>query len=169
MVHESPLIAILVIGLGLAFVFGTAANRLKLSPLVGYLLAGVAIGPFTPGFVADSALTLQLAEIGVILLMFGVGLHFSPKDLMSVRATAIPGALLQVAFATALGAGAAHLFGWTLTGGIVFGLCLSVASTVVMMRALQERRLMDTQRGRVAVGWLVVQDLITVLTLVLLP
>ncbi|MBV9989898.1 MAG: Kef family K(+) transporter [Alphaproteobacteria bacterium] len=169
MAHESPLIAILVIGLGLAFVLGTAANRLKLSPLVGYLLAGVAIGPFTPGFVADSALTLQLAEIGVILLMFGVGLHFSPKDLMSVRATAVPGAVLQVAFAAALGAGAAHVFGWTLAAGIVFGLCLSVASTVVMMRALQERRLMDTQRGRMAVGWLVVQDLITVLALVLLP
>ncbi len=169
MAHESPLIAILVIGLGLAFVFGTAANRLKLSPLVGYLLAGVAIGPFTPGFVADSALTLQLAEIGVILLMFGVGLHFSPKDLMSVRATVIPGALLQVAVAASLGAGAAWIFGWPLGAGIVFGLCLSVASTVVMMRALQERRLMDTERGRVAVGWLVVQDLITVLTLVLLP
>ncbi|HWA91659.1 MAG TPA: YbaL family putative K(+) efflux transporter [Rhizomicrobium sp.] len=169
MVHESPLIAVLVFGLGLAFVFGTIANRLKLSPLVGYLLAGVAMGPFTPGFVADSALTLQLAEVGVILLMFGVGLHFSPKDLMSVRAIAVPGALIQVAVAASLGAGAAWLLGWPLASGIVFGLALSVASTVVMMRALQERRLMDTERGRIAVGWLVMQDLITVLALVLLP
>jgi CPA2 family monovalent cation:H+ antiporter-2 len=169
MVHESPLIAVLVFGLGLAFVFGTIANRLKLSPLVGYLVAGVAMGPFTPGFVADSALTLQLAEVGVILLMFGVGLHFSPKDLMSVRAIAIPGAAIQVAVAASLGAGAAWMLGWPLAAGIVFGLALSVASTVVMMRALQERRLMDTERGRIAVGWLVMQDLITVLALVLLP
>jgi len=169
MAHDSPLIAILVFGLGLAFVFGTIANRLKLSPLAGYLLAGVVIGPFTPGFVADRSLTLQLAEIGVILLMFGVGLHFSPRDLMSVRRIALPGAILQVLIAAALGAGAAHLLGWPLGAGIVFGLALSVASTVVMMRALQERRLMDTDRGRIAVGWLVVQDLITVLALVLLP
>jgi len=169
MAHDSPLIAILVFGLGLAFVFGTIANRLKLSPLVGYLLAGVVIGPFTPGFVADRSLTLQLAEIGVILLMFGVGLHFSPRDLMSVRRIALPGAILQVLIAAALGAGAAHLLGWPLGASIVFGLALSVASTVVMMRALQERRLMDTDRGRIAVGWLVVQDLITVLALVLLP
>jgi len=169
MAHDSPLIAILVFGLGLAFVFGTIANRLKLSPLAGYLLAGVVIGPFTPGFVADRSLTLQLAEIGVILLMFGVGLHFSPRDLMSVRAIALPGAILQVLIAAALGAGAAYLLGWPLGAGIVFGLALSVASTVVMMRALQERRLMDTDRGRIAVGWLVVQDLITVLALVLLP
>src|SRR3569832_785706 len=169
MAHDSPLIAILVFGLGLAFVFGTIANRLKLSPLVGYLLAGVVIGPFTPGFVADRSLTLQLAEIGVILLMLGVGLHFSPRDLMSVRAIALPGAILQVLIAAALGAGAAHLLGWPLGAGIEFGLALSVASTVVMLRALQDRRLMDTERGRIAVGWLVVQDLITVLALVLLP
>jgi len=169
MAHDSPLIAILVFGLGLAFVFGTIANRLKLSPIAGYLLAGVVIGPFTPGFVADRSLTLQLAEIGVILLMFGVGLHFSPRDLMSVRRIALPGAILQVLIAAALGAGAAHLLGWPLGSGIVFGLALSVASTVVMMRALQERRLMDTERGRITVGWLVVQDLITVLALVLLP
>jgi CPA2 family monovalent cation:H+ antiporter-2 len=169
MAHESPLIAVLVFGIGLAFVFGTAANRLKLSPLVGYLIAGVVMGPFTPGFVADSALTLQLAEVGVILLMFGVGLHFSPKDLMSVRAIAVPGAALQVAVAASLGAGAAWMLDWPLAAGIVFGLALSVASTVVMMRALSERRLMDTERGRIAVGWLVMQDLITVLALVLLP
>ena len=169
MAHESPLIGILVFGLGLAFVFGTIANRLKLSPLVGYLLAGVVIGPFTPGFVADSALTLELADVGVILLMFGVGLHFSPKDLMAVRRIAIPGAVLQVAVAASLGALVAAWLGWPLASGMVFGLALSIASTVVMMRALQERRLMDTDRGRIAVGWLVVQDLLTVLALVLLP
>lgn len=169
MAHESPLIGILVFGLGLAFVFGTIANRLKLSPLVGYLLAGVVIGPFTPGFVADSALTLELADIGVILLMFGVGLHFSPKDLMAVRRIAIPGAVLQVAVAASLGALVAAWLGWPLASGMVFGLALSIASTVVMMRTLQERRLMDTDRGRIAVGWLVVQDLLTVLALVLLP
>src|SRR6185503_20174440 len=169
MAHESPLIGILVFGLGLAFVFGTIANRLKLSPLVGYLLAGVVIGPFTPGFVADSALTLELADVGVILLMFGVGLHFSPKDLMAGRRIAIPGAVLQVAIAASLGALVAAWLGWPLASGIVFGLALSIASTVVMMRTLQERRLMDTDRGRIAVGWLVVQDLLTVLALVLLP
>ena len=169
MAHEFPLIGILVFGLGLAFVFGTIANRLKLSPLVGYLLAGVVIGPFTPGFVADSKLTLELADVGVILLMFGVGLHFSPKDLMAVRRIAIPGAVLQVAVAASLGAVVALWLGWPLASGMVFGLALSIASTVVMMRALQERRLMDTDRGRIAVGWLVVQDLLTVLALVLLP
>src|ERR1700761_8835045 len=121
MAHDSPLIAILVIGLGLAFVFGTIANRLKLSPLVGYLVAGIAIGPFTPGFVADSKLTLELADVGVILLMFGVGLHFSPKDLMSVRGVAVPGAILQVAIASALGCGVALWLGWPLGAGIVFG------------------------------------------------
>ena len=165
---QSPLIAILVVSLGLAFVFGTIANRLKLSPLVGYLLAGVAVGPFTPGFVTDTHLTLQLAEVGVILLMFGVGLHFSPKDLLS-GAIAIPGALLQVVASATLGAGVAMLIGWSLATGIVFGLTLSVASTVVITRALQDRHLMDTERGRIAIGWLVVQDLITVLVLVLLP
>jgi K+:H+ antiporter len=167
--HESPLIAVLVAGLGLAFVFGTAANRLKLSPLVGYLLAGVAIGPFTPGFVADPKLTLELADVGVILLMFGVGLHFSPRDLLAVRRIAIPGAVLQVAVAAALGAFAAHLMGMSLGAGVVFGLALAIASTVVMMRALQERRLMDSERGRIAAGWLVVQDVLTVVALVLLP
>lgn len=166
---ESPLVAVLVIGLGLAFVFGTIANRLSLSPIVGYLVAGVAVGPFTPGFVADTKLTLQLAEVGVILLMFGVGLHFSPKDLLAVRRIAIPGALLQVTFATALGAGAAWLIGWPLGTGIVFGLALSVASTVVMTRTLQDRHLTESTRGHIAIGWLVMQDLITVLALVLLP
>src|SRR4051812_31775587 len=128
MMESSPLIAILVIGLGLAFVFGTVAQRLKLPPLAGYLLAGVLVGAFTPGFVADPHLTLQLADIGVILLMFGVGLHFSPKDLLAVRAIAVPGALLQMSVVAGLGLGAASLFGWNLVSGVVFGLCLSVAS-----------------------------------------
>ncbi|HSM94560.1 MAG TPA: YbaL family putative K(+) efflux transporter [Rhizomicrobium sp.] len=166
---NSPLIAVLVIGLGLAFLFGTIANRLKFSPIVGYLLAGVAVGPFTPGFVANHSLTLQLAEIGVILLMFGVGLHFSPGDLISVRRIAIPGALLQVAIATMLGEALAWLIGWNFGTGIVFGLALAIASTVVMTRTLQDRHLMDSGRGRIAVGWLVMQDFITVLALVLLP
>ena len=169
MTEASPLIAILVIGLGLAFVFGTLAQRLKLPPLAGYLVAGVVVGPFTPGFVADPHLTLQLADIGVILLMFGVGLHFSPKDLLAVKAIAVPGAVLQMALVVGLGLGAAHLFGWSLAAGLVFGVCLSVASTVVVMRALADRRLMDSQRGRIAVGWLVVQDLLTVIVLVVLP
>jgi CPA2 family monovalent cation:H+ antiporter-2 len=169
MPHASPLVAVLVVGLGLAFVFGTIANRLKLSPIVGYLLAGVAIGPFTPGFVADPRLTLQLAEIGVILLMFGVGLHFSLKDLVSVRAIVLPGALLQVAASTVLGAGIGWLLGWRPAACLVFGLALAIASTVVTMRSLQERRLIDSQRGRITVGWLIVQDVLTVLVLVLLP
>ena len=169
MLETSPRIAVIVVGLALAFVLGTLAQRLKLPPLVGYLLAGVAVGPFTPGFVADQHLTLQLAEIGVILLMFGVGLHFSMKDLMSVRAIAAPGAILQMAAVTILGFGTAWLFDWPLASGLVFGLCLSVASTVVVLRALQDRRLMESERGRIAIGWLVVQDLLTVLALVVLP
>jgi monovalent cation:H+ antiporter-2, CPA2 family len=169
MAHDSPLIAILVIGLGLAFVFGTIAHRLKLSPLVGYLVAGIAIGPFTPGFVADRHLTLELADVGVILLMFGVGLHFSPRDLMSVRRTALPGAVVQVLIVASAGAFVAHLLGWPLGAGIVFGLALAIASTVVMMRALQEHGLVEGESGRLAAGWLVVQDLLSVLALVLLP
>ena len=168
--HEmSPLIAILVIGLGLAFVMGTVAQRLKLPPLVGYLLAGVVIGPFTPGFIADTHLTQQLADVGVILLMFGVGLHFKPRDLLEVKGIVIPGAILQMAAVTGLTVGAGFLLGWPLAQGLVLGLCLSIASTVVVMRALQDRRLMETGRGRVAIGWLVVQDLLVVLVLVLLP
>ncbi|MBV8798645.1 MAG: Kef family K(+) transporter [Alphaproteobacteria bacterium] len=169
MPHASPLVVILVAALGLAFVLGTIANRLRISPIVGYVLAGIAIGPFTPGYVADSGLTLQLADIGVILLMFGVGLHFSPSDLLSVRAIVLPGAILQVILSTGLGAAAAWLFGWPLPSMIVFGVALSIASTVVVTRALQERRLVESERGRIAVGWLVVQDLITVVVLVLLP
>jgi monovalent cation:H+ antiporter-2, CPA2 family len=169
MSHQAPLIGILVIGLGLAFIFGTLANRLKISLLVGYLLAGVAVGPFTPGFVADQGLALQLAEIGVILLMFGVGLHFSIKDLAAVRAVAIPGALIQMILTALLGIALSHVLGMPSGAGFVFALALSIASTIVLLRGLQERRLMDTERGHLAVGWLIIQDLITVLALVLLP
>lgn len=168
-VHHTPLIAMIVMGLGLAFVLGTAANYLRLSPLAGYLLAGVLVGPFTPGFVADQALAPELAEIGVILLMFGVGMHFSLKDLLSVKAITIPGALVQITVATLLGMGLAWMLGWDFGAGFVFGLALSVASTVVLIRALQERRLVETHRGRIAVGWLIVEDLAMVLALVLLP
>ncbi|CAH1670796.1 putative transporter YbaL [Hyphomicrobiales bacterium] len=167
--HHGPLIAIIVAGLGLAFVFGALAQRLRISPLVGYLLAGVAVGPFTPGFVADQNLANELAEIGVILLMFGVGLHFSLKDLLSVKAIAVPGAVVQIAIATLLGLGLGTLLGWNWFSGAVFGLALSTASTVVLLRALQERRMVQTERGRIAVGWLIVEDIAMVLALVLLP
>ncbi len=167
--HATPLITTIVGGLVLAFLLGMLANKLRISPLVGYLLAGVLVGPFTPGFVADTKLAPELAELGVILLMFGVGLHFSLKDLMAVKAIAIPGAVLQIAVATLLGMGLAALLGWGLMTGIVFGLCLSTASTVVLLRALEERQLLDSQRGQIAIGWLIVEDLVMVLTLVLLP
>src|SRR5215212_6580877 len=169
MPHTSSLIATIVVGIGLAFIFGTLANRLRISPLVGYLLAGVAVGPFTPGFIADQVLAPQLAEIGVILLMFGVGLHFSLKDLLAIRAIVVPGAVAQVAASAALGWTLAWLWGWPGIGGAVFGVALSVASTVVLMRALQERHLVETDRGHIVVGWLVVQDLLMVIVLVLLP
>jgi CPA2 family monovalent cation:H+ antiporter-2 len=167
--HQTPLIATVVAGLGLAFIFGVLANRMRLSPLVGYLVAGVVIGPFTPGFVADQALASQLAELGVVLLMFGVGLHFSLHDLASVRAIAITGALGQMALVTLLGFGLGRAIGWPAGGALVFGLALSVASTIVVLRGLQERREIQTERGRIAVGWLVVEDLVMVLALVLLP
>ena len=167
--HHTSLIATIVAGLGLAFVFGALAHRLKLPVLVGYLLAGVLVGPFTPGYVADQELAPQLAEIGVILLMFGVGLHFSLKDLLAVKAIAIPGAVVQIGAATAMGLGLAVVLGWSVGAGLVFGLALSVASTVVLLRALQERRLIETGRGKIAVGWLIVEDLAMVLALVLLP
>lgn len=153
----------------LAFVFGALANRLRLPPLVGYLVAGIAVGPFTPGFVADAGLAQELAEIGIILLMFGVGLHFSLKDLMSVKAIAIPGAVVQIAIATAMGMGMAWAMGWSAGAGFMFGLALSVASTVVLLTALQERHLEMTRRGRIAVGWLIVEDIAMVLALVLIP
>src|SRR3954468_21486419 len=163
MFHETPLITTLVAGFVLAFLFGALAQRLRLSPLVGYLVAGVIIGPTTPGYVTDQHLAPELAEIGVILLMFGVGLHFSLKDLLSVRRIAIPGALGQIAFATVLGMTLAWWIGWAVAPGLVFGLALSVASTVVMLRALQDRHLLDTERGKIAVGWLIVEDLAMVL------
>ncbi len=169
MPHHTPLITTLVGAFGLAFVLGALANRLRLSPLVGYLLAGIIAGPFTPGFVADQPLAAELAEIGVILLMFGVGLHFSLDELLAVKAIAIPGAVAQIAVATLLGLGLALGLDWSFGAGLVFGLALSVASTVVLLRALEQRRLIETERGRIAVGWLIVEDLAMVLALVLLP
>ena len=170
MVHHTPLIATIVVALVLAFVFGALAQRLRLSPLVGYLLAGVVIGPFTPGYVADQGIANELAEIGVILLMFGVGLHFSLKDLMSVRAIAIPGAVVQIGVATLFGMGLGWSLGWPRRrrGSCSVWRCRS-PRTVVLLRALQERRLVETERGRIAVGWLIVEDLAMVLALVLLP
>lgn len=169
MPHETPLITTLVAGFGLAFLFGLLAQRLKLPLIAGYLLAGVVIGPFTPGYVADMKLAAELAELGVILLMFGVGLHFSPRDLMAVRAIAVPGAIGQIAVATAFGTAMGWALGWSLGAGLIFGLALSVASTVVLLRALQDRDLVTTDKGRVAVGWLIVEDLVMVLSLVLIP
>lgn len=165
----TPLIAILVAGLGLAFILGTLAHRLRLPPLVGYLMAGIVIGPFTPGFVADQGLTRQLAEVGVILLMFGIGLHFSVEDLLSVRRIALPGALGQIVFVTALGLALSQLVGWSIEAGLIFGMALSVASTVVVLRTLQDKHHLQSDTGRIAVGWLVVQDIAMILALVLLP
>ena len=169
MLHSTPLITTLATALGLALVFGFLAVRFKLPALVGYLLAGVLIGPFTPGFVADGQIAAELAEIGVMLLMFGVGMHFSMDDLLAVRKIALPGAVLQIAVATAMGAGVAHFWGWPLGEGLVFGLALSVASTVVLLRALEARGALESINGKIAVGWLVVEDLAMVLVLVLLP
>src|SRR5690349_125542 len=169
MPHNTPLIATLVSAFVLAYVAGMTAQRLRLSPIVGYVLAGVVLGPFTPGMFADQTLAPELSEIGVILLMFGVGLHFSLGDLLSVRAIAVPGAAAQIGVATLLGMALGWLMGWPVGSGLVFGLALSVASTVVLLRALEERRLLETQRGRIAIGWLIVEDLAMVLTLVLLP
>lgn len=169
MPHSINLITTIAAAFGLALIFGLAAVRLKLPPLVGYLVAGMLIGPNTPGFVADMELASQLAEIGVMLLMFGVGLHLSVDDLLSVRKIALPGAIAQIAVATALGTGVAQLWSWPLGAGIVFGLALSVVSTVVLLKALESRGVMDSMNGRIAVGWLVVEDLVMVLALVLLP
>ncbi|QEX21939.1 hypothetical protein FRZ61_18680 [Hypericibacter adhaerens] len=166
---EALLIATVAMAFVLAFGFGFLAYHLRLPPLVGYLLAGVALGPFTPGFVADSGMAGQLAEMGVILLMFGVGLHFSAADLMAVRWVAVPGAIGQILLATLLGTGMAMAWGWSLGAGIVLGLCLSVASTVVLLRALEDRNQVTSANGRIAVGWLIVEDLAMVLALVLLP
>jgi CPA2 family monovalent cation:H+ antiporter-2 len=167
--NETTLIATIAVSFAFAFVGGFIAVRLRLPPLLGYLLAGVAVGPFTPGFVADAELAPQLAEIGVILLMFGVGMHFSVSDLLAVRSVALPGALAQIAVATALGIGVALSWGWSFGAGLVFGLALSVASTVVLLRALEAQGRLDTDDGRIAVGWLLVEDLVIVVALVLLP
>ncbi len=169
MPHHTPLIGTIVAGLVVAFLMGALAHRLRVSPVAGYLFAGVIVGPFTPGFVADAGLANELAELGVILLMFGVGLHFSLRDLLSVRKIAVPGALVQITVATVLGVGLAVSLGWTFAAGLVFGLALSVASTVVLVRAMQARDLINTERGRIAVGWLIVEDLAMVIALVLLP
>ncbi|MBU9559321.1 cation:proton antiporter [Burkholderia multivorans] len=169
MPHDVSLIALLAAGFGLAMIFGYLASLLKMPPLVGYLLAGIVIGPGTPGFVGDLSLAQQLAEVGVMLLMFGVGLHFSLGDLLAVRKIALPGAIVQITVATLLGGGLALTWGWSIGAALVFGLALSVASTVVLLRALEGRGLVETVNGRIAVGWLVVEDLVMVLVLVLLP
>lgn len=169
MPHNVSLIALIAAGFGLAMILGLIASRLRMPPLVGYLVAGIAIGPGTPGFVGDLALAGQLAEIGVMLLMFGVGLHFSLGDLLAVRKIAVPGAIVQITVATILGAATALWWGWPLGDAVVFGLALSVASTVVLLRALEAKGLLDSTNGRIAVGWLVVEDLAMVLVLVLLP
>ncbi len=169
MPHHSDLIVMIAAGFGLAFIFGFLALRLRLPPLVGYLVAGIALGPFTPGYVADSGLASQFAEIGVILLMFGVGLHFSIGDLLAVRKISLPGAVVQIAAATAMGAALVRFWGWSWGEGLIFGLSLSVASTVVLLRALEARGILDSVEGRISVGWLIVEDLAMVLALVLLP
>lgn len=167
--HSLPLITTIAMALGLALIMGYIASRLKLPTIVGYLLAGVFLGPFTPGMVANPQIAHELAEIGVMLLMFGVGLHFSLDDLLKVRKIALPGAIAQIIVATALGAGVAMLWGWPLGTALVFGLALSVASTVVLLRALEDEGILKSINGRIAVGWLIVEDLAMVLVLVLLP
>ena len=169
MPHSVTLITTIAAGLGLALIMGFIAARLKLPVLVGYLIAGILLGPATPGFVADVELSRQLADIGVMLLMFGVGLHFSLDDLLAVRRIALPGAIAQMAVATALGMAITSFWGWSFGASIVFGLALSVASTVVVLRTLEDRGVLDSINGRITVGWLVVEDLVMVLVLVLLP
>ena len=169
MTHETTLIATIAVGLGLAFVLGLVAQRLRLPPLVGYLVAGVLVSPFTPGYVADTGIARQLAEVGVILLMFGVGLRFSLGDLLAVRRVAVPGALAHMAIAAALGALLPRAWGWSWGESMVFGVALSIASTVVLLRALEQRGILDTADGRMTLGWLIVEDLATVLVLVVLP
>ena len=169
MEHQAALVVTIALGFVMAFALGFLASKVRLPPLVGYLLAGIVIGPYTPGFHADSEIATQLAEVGVILLMFGVGLHFSTADLLAVKWIAIPGAVVQIGVATAMGAAIAATWGWDLGGGLILGLALSVASTVVVLRALEERGAVATANGRIAVAWLVVEDLAMVLALVLLP
>ncbi|MBC7771129.1 MAG: cation:proton antiporter, partial [Pyrinomonadaceae bacterium] len=167
--HDLPLLTTIAAAFAAAWVFGLITQRLGLSPIVGYMLGGVAIGPYTPGFVGDVHLAQQLAEVGVILLMFGVGLHFHLKDLLSVKSIAIPGAVGQSLVATLLGAAIFHFFGWTVTQGLVVGMAMAVASTVVLLRVLMDKDMLHTVHGHVAVGWLIVEDILTVLALVLIP
>lgn len=167
--HATPLITTLVGALVTAFALGALALRLRLPPLLGYLVAGILVGPFTPGFVADGGLAAELAELGVILLMFGVGLHFSIADLLAVRRVALPGAVAQIAVAIALGVGLSALLGWPFAQGLLFGMALSVASTVVLLKALEDNGKLETPAGKIAVGWLVTEDLATILALVLIP
>jgi CPA2 family monovalent cation:H+ antiporter-2 len=169
MVHHTPLLSTIAVGLVAAFAFGYLGQRVKLSPIVGYLVAGMLIGPFTPGFVGDVDLANQLSEIGVILLMFGVGLHFSLRELLAVRRVALPGAILQMTVATGLGTGLGLVLGWSLSGSLLFGLALSCASTVVMLKGLEEHQMLDTRTGHIAVGWLIVEDIAMVLALVIVP
>lgn len=169
MPHEATLISTIAVTLAYALLGGFVAAKLRLSPIVGYLLAGIVVGPFTPGFAADTHLAEQLAEIGVILLMFGVGMHFSLRELLAVRRVAVPGAILQIAAATALGAALAHVWGWPLRGAVIFGVALSAASTVVLLRAFEAQGALEAEEGRIAIGWLIVEDLIMVLVMVLLP
>lgn len=169
MLHHAPLLMTIAVALVMAFALGFGAQKLNLSPIVGYLAAGIVIGPYTAGYVADGDIAAQLAEIGVILLMFGVGLHFSMKDLLAVKKVAIPGAIAQMAVATALGTGLGLVLGWNIGASLLFGLALSVASTVVLLRALEDRQLLDTRGGHIAVGWLIVEDLAMVVALVAIP
>lgn len=169
MLHETTLIATIAVSLAFAFAGGIIAARLRLPPIVGYLLAGVVVGPFTPGFVADVKLAPQLAEIGVILLMFGIGMHFSLRDLWEVRAVALPGSIGQMVVATVMGMVAAHIWGWSFGAGLVLGLALSVASTVVLLRTLEERGRLHSVDAQTAVGWLIVEDIAIVFALILLP
>ena len=166
---EATLVSTIAVSLACAFLGGFAAVKLRLSPIVGYLLAGIVVGPFTPGFSADTHIAEQLAEIGVILLMFGVGIHFSLRDLVAVWRIAVPGAIVQIAVATALGAALAHFWGWPIGAAVVFGIALSVASTVVLLRALEAQGTLREEAGRIAIGWLIVEDLLMVLAMVLLP
>lgn len=167
--HDLPLMSTIAVGLSLAFVCGLVASKLRVPPIVGYLLAGIIIGPHSPGFVANIEVAEELSEIGIVLLMFGVGLHFSLKDLMKVKGIALPGAVAQIAAATVLGAGLASFWGWKLESGLMFGLALSVASTVVLLRSLEEHNILHTMNGRIAIGWLIVEDLAMILALVMIP
>ncbi|PZO86716.1 MAG: Kef family K(+) transporter [Micavibrio aeruginosavorus] len=167
--HDLPLLSTIAVGLSMAFALGLIATRLKLPPIVGYLLAGILVGSHTPGFTADQDIANELSEIGIVLLMFGVGLHFSLKDLMEVRRIAIPGAIAQMTAATAMGAGVGYMLGWGLGGSILFGLALSVASTVVLLRALEDHHLMESTSGQIAIGWLIVEDIAMIFALILVP